>query len=137
MTDFFKEDIDQCEIEYYSGNSFMLFEAIRRCAQYSMLLPDWARWELERGMRKYTDAEVGEFGEAFGIAKQTHLRAKRKKHLYAWKVYERCIQLNKKGIGLDIPLWEEVAKEFPISPGQVKKYFYDVSQYLSDISKKL
>jgi len=140
MSDFFKNDIEECEEEYYRGNPLMLFEAIRRCHQYNMLMPDWIRWELESGLRKFNDAEVDEFGKAFDISKKTNIKNARKKALYSWKVYQRVMELNNygKGDGLAIGpfMWKEVAKEFPITPSQVDRFYRAVKKTLNKDRKK-
>lgn len=129
----FMNDIKDCEEKYYEGNSLMLFEAIRRCAQYNIKLPEWIRYELEAGLNKYSGGEVKTFGEAFNITRQkgTHIDSIKKERKLAWPVFNYIHNMNEKEkTPVDEELFNKAGKNFGISGSTARDYYYKVKRQL-------
>lgn len=123
--DFIDADIEQAMDEYWKGDRFMLFEAIRRCAQYGRKIPQEIRYELEQGMIRYSSAEVETVEDAFGIKKRSSsLKTLRKRLELSPKIYFRVNTLMDEGLPIDQAL-HQVAKEFNMAMSTCRdKYYY-------------
>jgi len=91
----FNLDIQECEYLFYQGDKLMLFEAVRRCAQYGIPMPDWIKIELGSGLSRYYKHEVKNFGDAFGISRGRgyHQNAKKrnqKRRLVFGRGFNHC-----------------------------------------------
>ena len=130
----FEKDIDECEDAYYSGEKLMLFEAIRRCAQYKILIPDWVRREFEAGYFRYVYSEIKELGAAFGIERQKgfHAAAENKRLKLSFKVWKRVRELVDSGCSIDNELYDAVGKEFFICGSLARDYYRSVKKFLEE-----
>lgn len=126
----FSEDVDECRRAYYEGDSLMLFEAIRRCAQYGLTLPDWIRFELEAGLNRYKGAEAKEFGEAFGVTREKgfHQNAARERQRKAFPIYLEVQRRHEEGEPIDESMFAQVGALFCISGSRAKGFYYEVAQ---------
>lgn len=134
VLDFIQKDLDDVALKYFQGNPYMLFEGIRRCAQYRVPMPDWIRQELEAGLRRYTRGEKREFGDAFGIvrAKGENLAAIRIREKYGWELYTFVEGQVSAGRLLKEALADASAK-FPVSSSTAKSIYYHVRGVLQTL----
>lgn len=129
----FDLDIQECEYLFYQGDKLMLFEAVRRCAQYGISMPDWIRIELESGLTMYHKHEVKDFGDAFGISRGSgyHQNAEKKKSEKAFSVWKRVQSLHRDGCSIDNELFNLVGKEYAVSGSTARDYYALVKRVLN------
>ncbi len=136
------KDLKDCQDAYNQGNTLMLFEALRRCAQYRIAAPSWVREELESGLRRWSDWEVREFGEAFNIPhrKGAHLEQiqRRLKRFDGMPLIARIFNFIYRRNEEEplSELWPAAAKKFSVSEGDAKNLYYEYLNMLKRHSEK-
>ena len=121
------EDIQDAINEWKKGDNLMLFEAIRRCGQYGVLLPPELTQALAEGIRKYDVGFEKDFGDAFGVTrpKGFYLNAYKKKNHLPYQVKKRVAELQGNGESIDDQLFEIIGREFGISKTTASNYYYN------------
>ncbi len=133
-----KENMERLENEFYQGNPYVLFEALRRCGVYQEPIPGWVTKELSEGLERYQDYQTHEFGEAFNIPRQRKIKSLRNKFKkditgksLLCRVYECAVKLSSEGVGTP-ELWAYVAEEV----GLGKQGASTVRNYLNGLGFK-
>jgi hypothetical protein len=127
-------DLEEVAKKFYSGERYMLFEAIRRCGQYGIPMPDWIRQEFEAGLRRYNSGGVREFGEAFGIVREkgANLSAIQTRYKLGWDVYQ-VIEAEKAGGATLAGAFAIAAQRFPMSEGTARSIYYEVREVVEKV----
>jgi hypothetical protein len=138
-----KTVLDAFEQDFYAGDRWALFEAIRYSHQADVSIPEWVRRELDAALERYQSGAVRELGAAFGIKRGKN------KSLAAIQSREKQIKpgvsrLASVIFGIEAgvargekltPLCVEVGKRFGVSGATAKSWYYEGQKIRKSFSK--
>jgi len=130
--------INALEKDYTNGDSEALMSAVFFCCHLQeSAMPRWVADNVKDGLVEWSEFKVGTLDEAYNGTKPEgfHLNANRKEREKKFAVYCRINQLAESGEGKDEQLFEKVGKEFFISAGTAKSYFYKQKNTFRDFLK--
>jgi len=140
-----QESLDNYVSKYCDGDVAALFEALRLCCVNKQLnIPDPIARAIVDAIDKWHNYEVDTLDEAFSVTlpPYTHLERKKAKKSILVNVYFRVEILREGGKSIGTELFEKVGKEFNISGGVAKNYYYEfknrlklVVRHLNEVSK--
>ncbi len=128
-------EIEQLRRQFEMGDDFALLQAIAKCAQNKLLMPNWISENYLRRYRRVLHADVGTWDEAFGrpYPKGKHLVKLRQRRELRFAVYnEISTRLNATPeTAIDDALFESVGSNFQIGKTLCNELYYEALQWLN------
>ncbi len=134
MSEVFENDVNDVFDEYMlSGNGEKLLDAIRRCGQYGMPIPNLIHREFSDCLEKYVSGESRTLDDAFSVKRKKgwnqNAQKLASKQIGAQKISRAgsvCLETlkrSKAGEAIDMELFESIAAKFGISGSTARKYW--------------
>ena len=134
----FIADVNDLEDNYFRGDKWLLFEALRRCGQYGTPWPLWVRNAYEAALLEYQDGKARTLDEAFGIKREKgqrlHALAKRMQRDHTLislqtRLYRFVEERRKIGAVLSREsAFADAGEKFEISPGLAEKIYREADR---------
>ena len=125
------------KIDYETGNSRALMEALLKCSLLKLPMPEWVAEAYQDGYRKVTTYQVRSWDDAFGIPhpKGTDLKANRKKLQIGGKIFQAAREMIESGTPTDLALFELIGTQFNVSCSYARDAYYEHLNRLKDAEK--
>ena len=127
-------DLDRLEAQFDAGDSFALLQAIRKCANNDLIMPDWVARNYIKRFDLVLNCKLASWDEAFGrpYPKGVHISKKRQRRLLRLQVYNRIqrIRDTDESIAIDNELFDRVGAEFGIKKSLCNELYYEAKRML-------
>lgn len=120
------QQIEEWRAAYEAGDTFVLLDAVAKCALRELVMPDWViRGFLDR-YRSVTQYKVRTLDEAFGtcLPKGAKLHAHRQAREKSLGAYLEVKRRHESGESIGPKLFRDVGKSMGIGESKVRDYFY-------------
>ena len=139
----FMDELDELMDEYYrSGDVIILLRVFLDAARFGRVPPGEACDELREKLERYNAAECKTLDEALGVQRKKHWKqpaehAKRGLYrsgsLVMSKIgclWHRAQALKAAGMHTDEGLWEQLGREFNLSPSRARDWYYESKRHI-------
>ena len=127
-------DLDALEAQFDAGDSFALLQAIRKCANHDLVMPNWVAQNYIRRFDRVLNCKLGSWDETFGrpYPKGKHISKLRDRRSLRLQVYIRVREIlaADKSIPIDEKLFGSVGAEFGIKKTLCNELYYEVERSL-------
>jgi hypothetical protein len=128
-------DLDTLKLQFQTGDSFALLQAMRKCANHDLLMPDWVAQNYIDRFDRVLSCKLASWDEAFGkpSPKGVHISDMRQRRNLRFKVYLRIREIRHadKSIAIDDHLFGSVGAEFGIKKTLCNKLYYQAERMLT------
>ena len=129
------QDLDTLKAQFEAGDSFALLQAIRKCANHDLRMPDWVAENYINRFDRVLNCKSGSWDEAFGkpYPKGKHIKEMKERRNLRFRVYVRVREIreaSKKLIPIDEALFSRVGAEFGIKKTLCNELYYEVKRML-------
>jgi hypothetical protein len=126
------QDLDALKTQFEAGDSFALLQAIRKCSNHDLRMPDWVAQNFIDRFDQILNRKLASWDDAFGKphAKGVHIsKTRRRKELrLAVYLWIREIRAADKSIAIDEALFRRVGAEFGIKKTLCNELYYQAER---------
>ncbi len=117
--------LDELEKEFLAGDKAIIFHAIRFCGNEQIIMPKWVVSAFHSATNDWYSLKAKTLDEAFNCSwpKGKHINAARKKRENAPAVYCEVMDAKRRGIPIDINLFDEIALKLKINKTDAIIYY--------------
>lgn len=130
--------LDQKRAEYDAGDRMALMAALRICANFDLVMPEWVATNYIRAYDETLNCRSNSWDDVFGrpYPKGKHLAARWKRRNNRFTVLKRFNEMRAEGRAADDQLYAEIGTEFGLCKTLVKELINDVKWMRVDYRKK-
>jgi hypothetical protein len=124
-------DLEALEKQFSTGDDFALLLAIRKCANFDMVMPDWVARNFIRRFDQVLSCRVGSWDEAFGQPYPgKHLKGLRRNRELRFAIWVRIRKIRRRfpAIPIDERLFGHIGKKFGIQKTKVGELYYQADR---------
>ena len=129
-------DLDFMRQRYEDGDHSVVLQAVHRCAQRSIPLPDWVAQAFVAGYNRVVNCRAKSWDDVFGrpYPKGANLNALRKRRTIRFAVWNEVqrILMSEPDTAIDAGLFERVGKSvrLPVGKTEADKLYYQAAKVL-------
>jgi hypothetical protein len=133
-----RDRLDALKIQFEGGDDFALLSAIRECANFDLVMPDWVAQNYIRRFDRVLNCHVKSWDEAFGkpYAKGAHIAALRQHRTLRLAILSRIRQVRamEPDTPIDDGLFERVGAEFGIGKTTCSELYYQADRMFPKVT---
>jgi hypothetical protein len=118
----------ECYLRHSAADPLAVEAAILMCGMFAVPLPAWVNEAVFNRLSRYLLAQVDTWGQACGVPDKKHGKAKNRRALLAWPVYQYCEENRPAPLN---ELFRLAAEKFSISQGTAETYYYHIKDALA------
>lgn len=119
-SDFKDQLLRRHKAKFETGDGEALLQAVSMCLESKIDPPDWLTLAVRLALVRYAGAEARTLDQAFGVHRRKGWQTKRgRKDALVYVVWQRVVQHHRAGESIGRDLFETVAEELNIEPGDM------------------
>jgi hypothetical protein len=130
-------DLDTLKAQFEAGDGFALLQAIRKCANHNLVMPDWVTQNYIDRFDRVLNCKLASWDEAFGkpYPKGKHISNLRDRRSLRLQVYIRVREIlaADKSIPIDNELFSSVGAKLGIRKTLCNELYYEAKRMLPSL----
>lgn len=120
-----REMLDKYERAFRAGDPYALMQAIRKCANQDLVMPEWVARGYIRAFDRVHNFRAKSWDSVFGkpLPKGAQLAALRKKREKSVHVWNEVQQRHQRGASIDDSLFASVGRKLGLGLTLTKEYY--------------
>jgi len=117
--------MEELHLRFEAGNKNALIQAIRRCGQQQMVMPEWVVDAFFRATNKWYQMDIKSLDKAIGVAwpKGKSIAAAKKRRRLQFAVLNAVSKAKSEGCAVDDQLFEQIGRRLGLGKTLVKEYY--------------
>jgi hypothetical protein len=125
------QDLEELEFQFHSGDDFALLQAIRKCANHDLIMPDWVAGNYIDRFDRVLNCKSGSWDQTFGKPyPRKHIKKLKVRRNLRFQVYLRVREILEadESIAIDEVLFSRVGADFGIGKTLCNELYYEVER---------